>query len=124
MSGIRRPADFGAAYAEAFSSGDIKRVLPLYEPTAVLQLRDGKRHDGIDDIAAAFQPILAKGLRMETSARFLVEHRDLTLIRYDYSLFETSGTKVYSASSCELLRRSADGCWRLAIDLPSGSSDV
>lgn len=124
MSGLRRSADFGAAYAAAFSSGDINRVLPMYEPTAVLQLRDGKRHDGLEDIAAAFQPILAKGLRMETSARFLIEHNDLTLIRYDHTLFDTNGTKVYSASSCELLRRSADGCWRLAIDLPSGSSDV
>lgn len=124
MSGIRRPADFGAAYAEAFSSGDINRVLPMYEPTAVLQGRDGKRHDGLDAIAAEFKPILDQGLRMETSARFLIEHVDLTLIRYDYTLFDTNGTKVYSASSCELLRRSSDGCWRLAIDLPSGSSDV
>lgn len=124
MSGICRPADFGAAYAEAFSSGDIDRVLPMYEPTAVLQGRDGKRHNGLRDIAAQFQPILAKKLRMETSARFLVEHNDLTLIRYDYKLFDTNGTQVYAASSCELLRRSLDGCWRLAIDLPSGSSDV
>ena len=124
MSGIRLPTAFGAAYAEAFSSGDINRVLQMYEPTAVLQGRDGRRHDGVEAIVAAFKPILARGLRMETSARFLIEHGDVTLIRYDYCLFDSAGTEAYAASSCELLRRSADGCWRLAIDLPSGSLDV
>ena len=121
MSGVSVATDFGAVYAEAFSSGDINRVRQLYEPEAVLQGRDGKRHDGVNAIAAVLQPILCKGLRMETSARFLVEHGDLTLIRFDYSLFDKKGAKVYCASSSELLRRSADGFWRLAIDLPSGS---
>ncbi len=121
MSGIRCPTDFGEAYAQAFSSGDIDRVLRMYEPTAVLQGRDGKRHDGLDAIAAAFRPTLAKGLRMETAARFLIEHGDITLIRYDYTLLDANGAKVFSASSSEVLRRCSDGFWRLTIDLPSGS---
>ena len=121
MSGVSVAAEFGAEYADAFSSGDIDRVRQLYEPGAVLQGRDGKRHDGVDAITAVLQPILFKGLRMETTARFLIEHGDLTLVRFDYSLFDNNGTKVYCASSSELLRRSADGFWRLAIDLPSGS---
>ena len=98
MSGIRLPTAFGAAYAEAFSSGDIDRVLQMYEPTAVLQGRDGSRRDGAEAIAAAFKPILARGLRMETSARFLIEHDDVTLVRYDYCLFDSEGTKAYAAS--------------------------
>lgn len=106
----------------AFSSGEVSRLLPMYESDAVLQGPDGKRHDGIDAIAGALQPYLGQGLRMETSTRFLVEQGDLTLIRNDFSLVDRNGARVHSASSCELLKRGADGCWRLVIDLPSGSS--
>lgn len=121
MSGTRHAADFGAAYADAFSSGERDRVRGMYEPAATLQGRDGRRHDGIDAIAAALAPVLGRRLRMKTSARFLVEQGDLALTRYDYGLFDVHGVIVFSASSSELLRRSADGFWRLAIDLPSGS---
>jgi len=67
MSGTRHAADFGAAYADAFSSGERDRVRGMYEPAATLQGRDGRRHDGIDAIAAALATVLGRRLRLSRS---------------------------------------------------------
>ena len=58
---VTRPEDMNGAFAAAVSSGDVARVLALYEPDALLAPRPGERASGLDEIRAALEELLALG---------------------------------------------------------------
>ena len=110
-------------FADAFNSGDLERLLTMYEADAALVAQPGQVLAGTDQVRAALQGFLALNgqLRMEPTA--VVQTGDLALASARWSL-AGSGPDGQPISlggiSADVLRRQADGAWRYVIDQPWG----
>jgi ketosteroid isomerase-like protein len=119
-----RPEDMNAAFAEAVSSGDVERVLVLYEPEALLAPRPGGRASGLDEIRAALGELLALGGTMRSRNVWCMQVGELALLQGEWSLDGTApdGSAVSLASrTSEVVRRQADGSWLYVIDHAFGA---
>jgi uncharacterized protein (TIGR02246 family) len=115
------PAEFPACFADAFSSGDLDKVLSCYWPEAVLVDRDGSEHCGIQAIAAVLTPLLLRRTTMTIAPRFVVQQGATALLRNDFSVFDGERV-VFTSSSVEVLRRDDSGAWKLLLDHPYGGN--
>jgi uncharacterized protein (TIGR02246 family) len=114
-----RPEDMNAAFAEAVSSGDVERVVALYEPDALLAPQPGQRASGRDEIRAALGELLALGGTMTSRNVWCMQAGELALLQGEWSLEGTApdGSPVSLTSrTAEVVRRQADGSWLYVID--------
>jgi uncharacterized protein (TIGR02246 family) len=116
-----------AAFAEAYNSGDVERLLALYEPDALLAPLPGRRARGGVAIREALVGLLALKGRMTSTNVYSMEVGDLALLRGEWHLFGTGpqGEEVEQrARSAEVVRRQGDGSWRYVIDHPFGDDET
>jgi ketosteroid isomerase-like protein len=115
-----------AAFADAVNSGEIERLLALYEPDALLAPEPGRRARGHDEIREALLGLLALGGRMTSANAYCMQVDDLALLQGDWRFSATGpdGSPVELAGrSAEVVRRQGDGSWRYVIDHPFGSDE-
>jgi ketosteroid isomerase-like protein len=121
---VTKPEDMNAAFAEAVNSGEIERLLALYEPDALLAPRPGERARGEPEIGQALSDLLALEGRMTSTNIYCMQVDDLALLQGDWRFSATApdGTPIELAGrSAEVVRRQGDGSWRYVIDHPFGS---
>jgi ketosteroid isomerase-like protein len=121
---VVQPGEMNAAFADAVSSGDVERVLALYEPDALLAPRPGERARGLGEIRAALVELLALGGRMESRNVWCMEVGDLALLQGEWRLVGTApdGSPVeLSSRTAEVARRQPDGTWLYVLDHAFGS---
>jgi uncharacterized protein (TIGR02246 family) len=121
---VVQPGEMNAAFADAVSSGDVERVLALYEPDALLAPRPGERARGLGEIRAALVELLALGGRMESRNVWCMEVGDLALLQGEWRLVGTApdGSPVeLSSRTAEVARRQRDGTWLYVLDHAFGS---
>lgn len=116
---VRRPEEMNGAFAEAVSSGDLERVLALYEPEALLAPRPGERARGLVEIRSALGELLSLGGVMESRNVWCMQVDELALLQGEWRLSGTApdGSPVeLSSRTAEVVRRQPDGSWLYVID--------
>jgi ketosteroid isomerase-like protein len=123
---VRKPEDMNGAFADAYNSGDVERLLALYEPGAVLAPQPSERAVGADEIRAAFVELLALQGEMTSKNNYCLQVGDLALLQGEWRLSFVGPSDVrieLSSRSAEVVRRQADGSWLYVIDHPFGDDD-
>jgi uncharacterized protein (TIGR02246 family) len=121
---VMQPDEMNGAFAEAVSSGDVERVLALYEPDALLAARPGERASGLDEIRAALDELLALRGTMTSRNVWCMQVGELALLQGEWQLSGTApdGSPVeLSSRTAEVVRRQADGSWLYVIDHAFGA---
>ena len=121
---VMRPEEMNSAFAEAVSSGEVERVLALYEPDALLAPRPGERASGLEEIRAALDELLALGGTMASRNVWCMQVGELALLQGEWHLSGSAadGSAVeLSSSTAEVVRRQADGSWLYVIDHAFGA---
>ena len=124
----RDPLGTVEALDDAFKRRDVDGVLGFYEEVAAVVIRPGMTVEGQHSLRDAFQalfdsfkePPIVKQLRTKVIE---VDDVALFLSRWSISGTATDGraiSRVGEATS--VLRRQADGTWRLVIDNPWGAA--
>lgn len=115
-----------AAFADAVSSGEVERVLALYEPDALLAPRPGVRARGLAELRPAIEELLALGGTMRSRNVWCMEVGDLALLRGEWRLEGTApdGSPLeLSSRTAEVARRQPDGTWLYVLDHAFGDDD-
>jgi len=116
------PADHVAAYLATFARRSGSLLDHHYEPGAVLVPQPGTPVTGADRIAAN-RHLLGFGLPMRAEARRVYTAGDIALLIVDWSVRGDTahGFPVdLHGTATDVLRRAADGLWRVVIDNPHG----
>lgn len=127
MMKVNRPEEMNAAFAEAFNSGDIERLLALYEPGAVLVPRPGQVAEGAEAIRAALEELLALKGHMRSENQYALMRGDLALLRAKVHLVGTGpdGELLEIKNhTAEVVRRQPDGSWLYVLDHPYGADQI
>ena len=107
--------------ADAFGSGDIERVMELYEPDAAIVPQPSVVMVGADQVRRALQGFLVVNIRFHPGNVEVVQTGDiaLTFARWSAVIDGPDGQPANLAGvSADVLRRGADGGWRYVIDQP------
>ena len=115
---ITNPTELHAAFAEAFNSGDIERVLAFYEPQATVVAPPALAVSGHAAIREVLRGFLGLKGRMEMTTVYCHTSGDLALLRARWRI-EGAGLEGQSA---EIARRLPDGRWLYAVDHPFGAA--
>lgn len=124
---VYKPEDMNSAFAEAFNSGDIERLVSLYEPGAVLVPKPGQVVEGAEAIRAALQGLLALKGFMRSENQYALVHGDIALLRAKVHLVGTGpdGNRLeINNHTAEVIRRQPDGSWLYILDHPYGADPL
>lgn len=123
QSPVTDPAAINPAFADAFNSRELARLLALYEPDAALHAHHAPRPThGRAELEAALAALLQVPGRMQSRNAFCIVHGDIALLRADWRIEDDAGALLAEGSSAEVARRQADGGWRYVIDTALGTS--
>ena len=116
----KRAEDVHSALAAAFNTGDINTVLQVYDADGVIVAEPGKPVAGKEKFEPAVKAILAIKGRMEIKTIYCLQTGDIAVGRSEWSITDGTETKV-SAKGVEVMKRQADGVWRVIIDHAFGA---
>jgi uncharacterized protein (TIGR02246 family) len=117
------PESFLDAFFAAFNLGDRDALLGMYEPHGALVAGPGAIAQGSDAVRAALDGFLALRPTMNGHASSIVVAGDvaLALTRWTLDGVGPDGAAVHmQGEATDVLRRQADGSWRVVIDNPWG----
>jgi len=121
MFTVSVPHEMNPIFAQAFNTGDINKLLALYEEGAVLRIDAERTFTGKAAIAAELQTLLSMPGKMVSHNNFCIEHGNIALLRADHSIVDADGATIFSGSSAEVVRRQANGTWLYIIDHAMGA---
>ena len=120
------PTETVERLGQFLAAGDAQGALALYETDATFVVEPGALAVGHTAIGAALEQFAAMRPQLKNDLQQVVHAGDLALVTNNWTIDGTSpdGASVHlSGRSSDVLRRSADGQWRIAIDDPwSGTS--
>ena len=109
---------------DCINTGDLDALMLLYEPQAAFASQPGSLAHGLPGIREAVGGFLAMKGTLDLKVTRVLEASDLALVATVWSFTGTGpgGEPVkLSARSADVLRRQADGTWRMVIDNPWGT---
>ncbi len=71
---------------------------------------------GKGEIDAMATPFFEGPLKIAIQSSFSLQQADIALVRSEWTLKGPDGAVAMAGSSAEVLRKDADGLWRLVID--------
>src|SRR5450631_4006061 len=89
-----KATDVHSALAAAFNTGDITKVLQIYDPSGVIVAEPGKAVEGKEKFEAAVKTILAIKGKMEIKTVYCLQSGDIAVGRSEWSITEGTETKV------------------------------
>ena len=120
------PTEVLERFATLLGDGNAREALSLYEPDAAFVVEPGTVVTGHAAIGAALDCFAALRPSLEGDIEQIVYAGDLALVANRWVLDGTSpdGTPVRLAGrSADVLRRTRNGEWRIAIDDPWGGGE-
>ena len=118
------PADVIDAVAAGLETGDLERVISLYDPEATFVPQPGESIRGREAIRDALAAFIALRPQMTGEIEQVLIAGDTALVRNRWALRgrQSDGTAVeMDGTSADVLRRGEDGQWRIVIDDPWGT---
>jgi uncharacterized protein (TIGR02246 family) len=110
-------------FASALGRGDVDGAMTLYEPEATLAPRPGEQVTGLEAIRGAVEQFAALKPRLTGDITKVLTADGVALVmnRWRLSGAQPDGTPVeMRGHSADVLRRDAEGGWRILIDDPWG----
>lgn len=127
MPTATRPDSPGATierFSALLGAGRLEELLELYEEDAAFVPEPGRTVSGLAAIRAELEQLVALAPRMNGRVEQVLEAGDTALVAYRWQLDATGpdGTAIAQGGlSADVLRRRADGTWRVLIDDPYGA---
>ncbi len=109
---------------DGINAGNVDALMRLYEPEAVFATQPGSLNRGLPGVREALAGFIAMKGTLDLKVTRVLEASDLALVATVWSFTGTGpdGKPVkLAAKSADVLRRQADGSWRLVIDNPWGT---
>jgi uncharacterized protein (TIGR02246 family) len=118
------PEQVLATIVEGINTGDLERLMPLYENQAAFATQPGTLAHGSPGVREALAGFISMNGRLELNVERVLEVDDLALVTGNWTFNGTGpdGKPVrLAANNADVLRRHADGAWRFVIDNPWGT---
>lgn len=123
----RTPEDVHRLFAERFQAGDLRGLLDLYEPDALLVPQPGQVVTGRNAIGEALKAFLALRGRFELRLERALVTGDIALLFSRWTLNATApdgSPLMLAGQTSDVVRRQSDGSWLMVIDNPYGGAGV
>lgn len=117
----KTPEELMSRFGDYVHRRDLDSLVALYEPHATFIPAPGVSHTGHAAIREALGGLLALAPTMTTKVEEVHRAQELALVIVTWQLRGTApdGTTVtQQGKSADVLRRQADGTWRVLIDHP------
>lgn len=111
----------------AINSGDLEQALALYEPDAVFVAEPGVVVSGKEAIREALSGMMMAKPSLATQESASLQNNDVVLHHANWTMtaLDPEGNPIsLRGQSADILRRGADGNWRIAVDNPWGTAIV
>lgn len=118
------PEEVLRSIVEGINTGNVEALMSLYEPEAAFATQPGNLSHGLSGVREAVGGFLAMKGTLDLKVTRVLQASDLALVATVWSFSGTGpdGKPVkLAAKSADVLRRQADGSWRLVIDNPWGT---
>lgn len=118
-----KPEEVHELFAQALAARDVDAILSLYEPEAILSSQPGQVLSGHAAIREALTGYLAQKPKFILQSRRVIQCGDIALLHSRWAITETDvGGKTieYEIKPALVVRRQADGTWKVVIDNPGG----
>lgn len=119
----RTPEEVHRLFAGAFNAGDVKAILSLYEPSAVLVPQPGQMVRGQAAIRDALGGYLALKPTFMMEPTRVLPSDDIALLFSKWTLTGAGpdgNTITMTGQTTDVVRRQKDGTWLMVIDNPFG----
>jgi ketosteroid isomerase-like protein len=118
------PEQVLASVVAGINSGDLDRLMPLYESEAAFATQPGSLAHGAPGVGEALTGFISMKGELDIKVTRVLEAGDLALVMGVWSFNGTGpdGEPVQlAARNADVLRRQGDGTWRFVIDNPWGT---
>ena len=122
---VTDPASFPSAFDEALNTGNLDRLLKLYEPQASFRASDGSVKQGREALQEEMQGLISAQARLHNKLRQVVQSGETALIIVDWHLeMELPGVGHIEnkGTATNVIRYVAEAGWRMLIANPQGSA--
>ena len=118
----RDPEDWPNVFAQHLNAGDLDKVISLYEPDARFVAPSGETLIGRDRIGEVIAGLIRSNTKMKGRVLRATRIDDLALLYSDFDVTSVDGSGKpvkFPSKAIEVLRRQADGTWKLIIGDPN-----
>jgi uncharacterized protein (TIGR02246 family) len=111
-----KPERWPRCFAESLSTGNVERILSLYDPDARFISASGAVLEGRDAIRDVLAQLVRANTRLSPEVIKVVLSGEIAMVYTDWR----TSSSGHVQRAIEVLRRHSDGTWRLLFGDPSG----